>query len=244
MTLKEQALALYKTAFPDDPDDFAADFINRFFDESCRYILKDGRLVSMLFLLCGSFIKNGKNYSVLYLYAAATLPEYRGMGLMAELIEKAKAEAKEKDTLLLTKPATSSLFDYYGKFGFKTAVFSEDRIIKRQIDSEPLGKIGLEEYEKIKENLLGNTPHVNLTDSEYTFSFFTLFGDENTVATVDMAENPPVVKEFISKDEQGRDRLLAALKTDEALFRINGNVPFAMTIPQTDIPIHFMLALD
>ena len=141
MTLKEQALELYKTAFPDDPDDFAADFINRFFGENCRYILKDGRIASMLFLLCGSLTEKGKKRPVLYLYAAATLPEYRGMGLMGELIEKAKTEAKEKEALLLTKPATPSLFGYYGRFGFKTAVFSEERLVKKENDAVPLGKI-------------------------------------------------------------------------------------------------------
>lgn len=244
MTLKEQALELYKTAFPDDPDDFAADFISRFFDENCRYILKDDRIASMLFLLCGSLTEKGKKLPVLYLYAAATLPEYRGMGLMGELIEKAKTEAKEKGALLITKPATPSLFGYYGRFGFKTAVLSEDRLVKKENDAEPLGKIEREEYEKNKEILLENVPNISLSDSEYALSFFTLFGDENTVAAVDTTEEPPVVKEFISKDGQGRDRLLSALDTSEAIFRINGNVPFAMTVPQTDTLIHFMLALD
>ena len=244
MTLKEQASALYKTAFPDDPDDFALGFINRFFEKNCRYILKDDRIASMLFLLDGSLKENGGKRPALYLYAAATLPEYRGMGLMAGLIEKAKAEAKEKGAFLLTKPATPSLFSYYESFGFKTAVFSEEKLVKRETDQKPLGKIGFEEYERLKEKLLENTPHVNLTDSKYVLSFFDLFGDENTVAAVDTAEEPPVVKEFITGDGQGRDRLLASLNSDEAIFRINGNTPFAMTIPPTDTSIHFMLALD
>lgn len=242
--LKEQALTLYKTAFPEDPDDFAADFINRFFDKSCRYILKNDKIVSMLFLLDGSLVENGKFSPVLYLYAAATHPEYRGEGLMGELIEKAKTEAENKGAFILTKPASASLFDYYGRFGFKTAVFSEDRLINKQTDVEPLGKINRNEYEKTKKNLLENKSYVNLTDGEYTFSYFTLLGNENTVAAVDTSEAPPVVKEFISKDEQGSDKLLAALKTDEAVFRLEGNSPFAMLIPCPEKPIHFMLALD
>ena len=40
------------------------------------------------------------------------------------------------------------------------------------------------------------------------------------------------------------EKLLAALKTDEAVFRLEGNSPFAMLIPCPEKPIHFMLALD
>ena len=48
---KDDALRLYLTAFPEDDRDFAEDFLDRFFEKACRYIIKDGRLVSMLFLL-------------------------------------------------------------------------------------------------------------------------------------------------------------------------------------------------
>ncbi len=248
MTLKEQALALYKTAFPDDPDDYAADFINRFFEKNCRYILKDDRLVSMLFLLGGRLIKDKKSYPVLYLYAAATLPEYRGNGLMAELIEKSKLEAKEKGAFLLTKPASESLFGYYEKFGFKTAVFSADRPIKKQNYAKPLKEMKREEYETARNKLLKDTPYITLDDTNFALSFFTLFGDDDSVAAVDITEDPPFVKEFITRDEKGTDRLLSSLDKTEALFRIKGDAPFAMIIAPkgeaTCEKIHFSLALD
>ncbi len=248
MTLKEQALSLYQTAFPDDPQDFAEDFINRFFENSCRYILKDGKLVSMLFLLDATLDANGTSAPAAYLYAAATLPEYRGRGLMAELIEKAKAEMVGNGKCLITKPAEPSLFNYYERFGFKTAVFSEDRLINKQTHAEPLKTLSKEEYTFKREELLKDKPHITLSDMNYALSFFTLSGDENTIAAVDTDETPPIVKEFISEDEKGRDKLLSALNTDRAVFRTEGKTPFAMVIPPncTEVPKnpHFMLALD
>lgn len=246
--LKEQALTLYKAAFPEDPEDFAADFINRFFDKDCRYIIRDEKLVSMLFLLDAKMVFGGEKISGKYLYAAATLPEYRGKGLMAELIEKSKAETVEKGKFLLTKPAEPSLFDYYGKFGFKTAVFSEDKLIKKQTEASPLKVITAEEYRIKREELLNECAYITLCDNDYVLSSFTLFADENTLAAVDTLETPPIVKEFISKDEEGIDKLLTAISADEAFFRIEGETHFAMIIPPNNIKIpqklHFMMALD
>ncbi len=202
----------------------------------------------MLFLLDCEIKADGKTSKGKYLYAAATLPEYRGQGLMAELIEKAKAETVEKGQYLVTKPAEPSLFAYYGKFGFKTAVFLEDRLINKQTDAEPLKTLSKEEYTFKREELLKDKPHITLSDMDYAISFFTLSGDENTIAAVDTSETSPIVKEFISEDEKGRDKLLSALNTDRAVFRTEGKTPFAMVIPPngTEVPknLHFMLALD
>ncbi len=248
MSLKERALYLYKTAFPEDSDDFANKFINRFFESSCRYLTVEGKIVSMLFLLDCEIKADGKALKGKYLYAAATLPEYRGQGLMAGLIEKAKQETVKKGKYLVTKPATESLFAYYGKFGFKTAVFSEDKLVKKQAEAEPLKKLCREEYTYKREELLKDKPHVTLSDMDHALSFFTLLGDKNTIAAVDTAETLPVVKEFVSEDEKGRDKLLSALNTDGAVFRTEGKTPFAMVIPPngTEAPknLHFMLALD
>lgn len=246
--LKEQALTLYKAAFPEDPEDFAADFINRFFDKDCRYIIRDEKLVSMLFLLDAKMVFGGEKISGKYLYAAATLPEYRGKGLMAELIEKSKAETVEKGKFLLTKPAKPSLFDYYGKFGFKTVVFSEDKLIKKQTEASPLKVITAEEYRIKREELLKECAYITLCDNDYVLSSFTLFADENTLAAVDTSETPPVVKEFITKDENAKNALMSTLNCEKAVVRKEGKTPFAMLImPKGEHEpknLNFALALD
>ncbi len=248
MELKEQALNLYKIAFPSDPADFAADFINRFFENSCLYTVKDEKLVSMLFLLNANITFSGKIYGAYYLYAAATHPDFRSSGLMANLIEKAKEKCDLEGKFLVTKPAETSLYSYYERFGFETAFFAEEKEISLNKTATPLLKITKREYIEKREQLLKNTPHLTLNDMPFALSFFTLLGDENTVAAVDLSETPPRVKEFISKTESGTDKLLCAINKKSAIFTLSGNTPFAMLIHpktlKTPKNIHFGLALD
>jgi hypothetical protein len=55
-----------------------------------------------------------------YVYACATLPQYRGKGFMKALLDAAFAKAQnEKAFGLVLIPSAPSLFDFYGKYGFQ-----------------------------------------------------------------------------------------------------------------------------
>lgn len=90
-----------------------------FFLDNCKSVclgyVEDNRLVSMLFLLNGTI----NNFSVKYIYAACTLTEYRGRGIMGKLIEASKVYCTENniDAIFLV-PGEESLYDYYSRFGF------------------------------------------------------------------------------------------------------------------------------
>lgn len=78
----------------------------------------DGSIVSALYLIDCSL--GGK--SVHYLCGAATLPEYRGNGLMSALIRYALDDAKRRgDRYSLLFPASDSLYGFYEKFGYQPA---------------------------------------------------------------------------------------------------------------------------
>ena len=78
----------------------------------------------MLYLFSGEITINEKSYKAYYLYAAATLKTHRGRGIMAEMLAFANKTAKDRNVdLICLKPATRELYEYYGKFGYKT-VFS------------------------------------------------------------------------------------------------------------------------
>ena len=92
----------------------------------------DGRIVSMLFLLEGEMQIKNKSYPSYYLYAACTLNEYRGRGLMAELLGFAKKTAADRDFYFICLlPADKSLYNYYEKFGYKTVFKKKILKIKR-----------------------------------------------------------------------------------------------------------------
>lgn len=230
MTLKEQAKLLYKTAFPNDTDDFIDDFLNRYFLDNCRYILKDGKLVSMLFLLPCELKTKEKSYSAAYLYAAATCPEYRGQGFMSQLIEKVKKETVENGKLLVTKPATEKLYGYYAKNGFKTAFYSKTYAFSNL----PKGSKTLtaEEYINKREELLKEIPHISLKDMSLELLDLRLIGNTDFCAAIDVSGDAVQIKEYLDRNTDPKD----------------AKIPFAMLITPKKITLpekmHFGIAMD
>jgi len=102
----------------------------RFFWDNCFPMCRglgreeDGKLAAMLFMLPGTL---DEQLGAEYVYAVATLPEYRSQGYAAELTSRAAEVARsEGKAALCLCPATDSLYDYYGKQGFMPAFRKRD----------------------------------------------------------------------------------------------------------------------
>ena len=81
---------------------------------------EDSEILSMFFLFRCDFSIRKKTHPAFYLYAAATLPQYRGKGIMGKMLELSKSYAVENGfDFIILSPAERSLYDYYGRFGFK-----------------------------------------------------------------------------------------------------------------------------
>lgn len=128
---REDILHIWKTVFG-DTDSFIGEFINRLTKEDTILLCcADGKPVSMACFLpvtiTGSITAEASDAMSLssldarYVYAVATLPEYRGRGYAAKVL----AFALEHLNLpLVLSPAEESLYDYYAKQGFRT-LFTE-----------------------------------------------------------------------------------------------------------------------
>lgn len=115
---KKQIVSLWHRVFEDSEEDILF-FLNHCKNYKCLGYFVDGSLVSMLFLVdCMYSSKSGK-----YMYAVCTDEEYRNQGLCGALIEESK---KYMQSFLWLIPAEDDLFDFYGKFGFETKLFSTD----------------------------------------------------------------------------------------------------------------------
>lgn len=112
---------LWQTVFGDS-DDVLEYFFNHTIDTGNIYAFKkDGKIVSAFYLIDSSVIENNVNYSAKYLFAAATLPDYRKQGIMSEMIKiTAEILRKRGIDLLLLYPADDKLYEYYTKLGFIT----------------------------------------------------------------------------------------------------------------------------
>ena len=114
MDTLSQCKALYKEAFCDDDLAFEKVLFETCF-KYCKFIEKNGKIVSMLFLLPTVLKTKERSLKCGYIYAAATLKECRGKGYMSHLINEVQG-----DMALFLKPANDSLIKFYKNLGFKT----------------------------------------------------------------------------------------------------------------------------
>jgi len=115
----KQIISVWKTVFGDTEEDILF-FLNNCKNKQCLGVYDKERLVSMLFLVdCTFGSLNGK-----YVYAVATLCEYRNKGLAASLMETAE---KLKNDFLWLIPANESLISYYSKLGFEIRLYADEK---------------------------------------------------------------------------------------------------------------------
>lgn len=117
-------IQLWKTVFSDSEEYIKLFFEKAYYDGECFGEICDGKIVSAFYLLKCKIKLRGNTYSGRYLYAAATLPEYRSKGIMSKLINEALSYGNKQglDFIALV-PADDGLYDYYGRFGFTEAMF-------------------------------------------------------------------------------------------------------------------------
>lgn len=160
-------ISLWQTVFGDEPD-----FIDLIFKKEyespvlCFAEIIDGKAVSAFYLIENTLKFENKYYHGYYLYAAATLPEYRKEGLMSVLINEALTycEKNGADFVSLV-PSEESLYSYYSRFGFCKAMYRfvsarassaqcADRSLETITDSEKI----LEIRNSLEGNLISFSP--------------------------------------------------------------------------------------
>lgn len=127
---------LWHICFGDEERDILFYLEHRMTEDNMLAIYEDGKLVSMASFLPTEYYLDGKYEPARYVYAVATLPEYRGRGYASEILKFAGEWYGE---LLILAPAEKSLCEYYSKMGF-VSVFSKEEwsISKDKIMKQPL----------------------------------------------------------------------------------------------------------
>ncbi len=124
---REGLIALWQEAFGDSLEAVEMFLDKRYQPQNTVVCEENGKIASMLFLLEGNVLAKGRLLKAYYLYAAATLKEFRGKGIMSKMLceSKSLAESRGVDVICL-KPAEESLYGFYAKHGYKS-VFSVKR---------------------------------------------------------------------------------------------------------------------
>ena len=123
-------------------------FIDSFFDnvyeaQNTLIHVEDGRAVSSLYMIPYKVLLNGREERVVYLYALATDPSYRGRKIMSNLIKKSFEISAERDyALSFLVPARESLAEFYRKFGYeysfyRTKLSRSSAFIRKEAKNQP-----------------------------------------------------------------------------------------------------------
>lgn len=129
---------IWAASFPED----SPELIERAFDRlyrpaDCMVEFRDDQPVSMAFLLPAVWHNGADAYPVQYIYAAATLPAYRGRGLFGSLLKRAHEEALRRgQAASFLRPGEPSLTAYYRRFGYENW-FAADvlRLTREELDA-------------------------------------------------------------------------------------------------------------
>lgn len=117
---------IWKACFDDTDLYIASYYINRPFNARALVWKEDGRIVSSLDLIPISLKVKSAEYNALYIYAAATLPEYRGRGIMHKLIDESARWGLENGYhFLCLIPQTEALISFYQNQGFSLPVYRD-----------------------------------------------------------------------------------------------------------------------
>lgn len=120
---REDIQAIWQSSFGDEEEYIDFFIQNRMTEETMLLYYLGDKVVSMASFLPVEYCSGEENIPSRYVYAVATLPEYRGNGYATKILEFAKKHYKEP---LILSPAEEGLISYYEKLGFKRA-FAESK---------------------------------------------------------------------------------------------------------------------
>ena len=108
---KQICKTLYHKNFGEEDNSFEDELFDKCF-KYCKYLEKDGKIVSM----CFTFDCKINNRNALYIFAVATDDECRNKGYATELLNRIKAES---DAVLILRPVNDRVVSFYEKLGFR-----------------------------------------------------------------------------------------------------------------------------
>lgn len=119
--IKWQTRALWKLCFGDSEEFIHLYFAKKYTDQLNSYILFEGKLIAALQRLPYQMNVGGKEVGVAYISGACTHPDYRGKGVMQNLLKEAHTQMRSDGMVWsVLIPANVGLFDYYARSGYST----------------------------------------------------------------------------------------------------------------------------
>lgn len=246
----KQIINLWQECFGDD-DEYISAFLKAHPKRNRILTVTNGEdLCSMLFLLECEAVYGKESYPAWYIYAACTSAVYRRQGLMAKLLEYAKKYAEEEGiSFLLLVPANKELFDYYGKFGYKTYFYRQkvSLVENTEIYNSTSKKAEIKDLYYLREKCLNNLFHIKWSEEalKYALNEHTEYGGhvtvtDNAYALWSVEDNELTITEALGTEPSAVNSLLKSISNDKGVLNISGytvcdfpenGIPFGMILP-------------
>lgn len=202
--------ALWRTCF--DDGDFSEFYLkNRATEDNMLVIYRDGKPVSMASFLPAVYHTKKGAIPVRYVYAVATMPEYRRQGLAKKILT---CGIELWDEPLVLAPAEAHLYRYYGEMGFVPA-FRSENVGKRPAPVKQcswnfhLEEASPEEYAAVREDLLHErkTAYVSWDAQAVAFAF-SANAREGGRNLLFVPQSAPDKKELLMYGTEGRELVI------------------------------------
>ncbi|MDR3350121.1 MAG: GNAT family N-acetyltransferase [Prevotellaceae bacterium] len=146
----EELKNIWRACFNDSDRYIDFYFSERYRSENTLVYCKAGRGAAMMTLLPATVVTPHKEFAARYVYAVATLPEFRNKGFSFALAQQADEQARAENCALeIVAPATPELFPFYARQGFSTVFyrrvvkFSAEEIAPEEaLEGAPLSEAG------------------------------------------------------------------------------------------------------
>ncbi|MEG1436657.1 MAG: GNAT family N-acetyltransferase [Oscillospiraceae bacterium] len=230
-----------------DTDSYIKQFWDAMFKPENTLVYRvEGVAVAMYFSLEAQTVIKGRCYSTYYLYAAATLPKYRGRGYMAQLIEKGIEVAQERKVdFIVLVPAEDYLFDYYAKFGFATKFNKKSvTLTRKQLFSVMQKSEESNETDLFKIRQVALAPYdflnwgsdaLNYAAKEHIYTHGSMVKTQNGYAMYTKGKDTLYIKELCSMGNIGEIFYLLLKREDAKHFVLNLPVAFPMSTEDTKV---------
>lgn len=117
--VKTQLMELWKKTFHDSDEYISLVFDSYFDSEMVEYEEREGKIIAALLAIPYLFGKESHGVKGVYLCGLATYPQYRGEGIMTQLLERISNRMEKKGySFLFLIPAEHGLVRYYEDRGF------------------------------------------------------------------------------------------------------------------------------
>lgn len=161
---REDIQAIWQSSFGDEEEYIDFFIKNRMTEDTMLLYYLGDKVVSMASFLPVEYCREEGNIPSRYVYAVATLPEYRGCGYASMILEFAKKHYGEP---LILSPAAEGLIAYYERLGFKRAFTETQETVDDDIQAMELSVSGevADNYD-LSEQITGET-YAKIRDAHF-----------------------------------------------------------------------------